>query len=270
MTTISSYITRVSDAIPKDSLSRMWEGWAIRDVNGDAIPDLVLANGGDASTPVGPDDNPISILLGQEDYTFELADTSDLAPPGWINDFVFVDSNKNGIPEIIAIDHGVEIATSLLPDGRDPTAGDPEEYWEPLGVYEFDVSTKKFSDRTEKAIGNDPGFYHSAGNSADLDNDGIRDVVVASVEDGGSFNIFTGDRDNILVENSEPLLGDRFDALVTESSPDFVVAGAAGFLDYRGDGDYDAILLPYDFIPEYPRSEEGVILEFDNGGFVAD
>ena len=270
MATASDYRMRLSDPVPTDSLSRMWEGWAIRDVNGDGLEDLVLANGGEASTPVQPSDSPITIMLGQPDYTFKLADTSELPPPGWINDFVFLDSNNNGIAEIIAIDHGVEIATSLDPSVFDPTAGDPEEYWEPLGIYEFDTNSNKFVDRTDEAIGNKPNFYHSASNTADINKDGIKDLIVTSLDSDGSFNIFTGDSNNVIVESSESLLRSRLNELTADTSRDFVVAGTAAFLDYGADGDYDPITLPYDYNPEHPRSEDGVIFEFDDGEFIAD
>ena len=144
-----------SIALPSSVLSVNREGIAVIDLNGDGLKDIVITNSGHPSEPVQSNDPPITVMFAQKNGTFILADTSALPPTGWVNDYVFTDSNNNGLPEIIAIDHGREIAF------------DPK-YWAQMPVYEYDPVIKKFKNLTNLTVGNATDFYHNSANTADI------------------------------------------------------------------------------------------------------
>ncbi|AGM41613.1 hypothetical protein SPISAL_07595 [Spiribacter salinus M19-40] len=253
---VPNYAEAISPAVSGDVISRFREGFAVRDVNGDRKPDLVITETGDTDQPIQPDDTPITIMLGDDDYRFTQADTSDLPPAGWINDYVFLDSDEDGYVEIVAIDHGREIDYS-------------SEYWESLPVYEYAQEKAAFVDRTDVTIGNEPGFYHNASASADLTGNGLKDFVVARLEEI-PINIFEGNADSVMRDATQEILGDRYQALTDFDSQEYLRAGAAGILDYGGDGDYDAITLPYKFYPGETGQQEGHVFEFEDGELVDD
>lgn len=252
---IAKYEREVSSPISENDINRHREGWAVRDVNGDYIPDLIIANAGDPLRPVQSDDPPVTVMLSNKEYQYSLANTDALQPPGWINDFVFIDSDKDGYSEIIAIDHGREIPSD-----------DPDQHHEPLGVYEFDPTSETFMDRTDEARGNSPGFYHNASSTADLNNDGLNDFFVSQMGPTG-FRIFTGDEESIIRDASREILADRYDPLMTYAARDYTTSGAAVMLDYGGDGDYDAVTLPYKLGHGGATAR---IFEFENGALETD
>lgn len=79
---IPNYAEAISPSVSGDVISRFREGFAVRDVNGDRKPDLVITETGDADQPIQPDDTPITIMLGDDDYRFTQVDNSDLPPAG--------------------------------------------------------------------------------------------------------------------------------------------------------------------------------------------
>lgn len=231
------------------------EGIAVIDVNADGRKDIVITNAGSPSEPIAPTDPPITILFGQENGTFTVADTSTLSPTGWINDYVFTDSNGNGYLEIIAIDHGREIA-------YEPS------YWSQLPVYEFDPMQGKFLEYTSQTLGNTKAFYHNAANTADVNEDGLNDFIVATMS-LPNVRIFLGDEDTLFRDATAAVLGNRYAQIVEWNSASYINPGAAGALDVGGDGDFDLFLLPY--IDLYTDHQEyGQLFTFENGRFVSD
>lgn len=244
-----------SVAVPSSVLSINREGIAISDLNADGIKDVVITNSGDPRQSLQSNDPPITIMFGQRDGTFTVADTSALPPTGWVNDYVFTDSNGNGLPEIGAIDHGREIA-------YDP------KYWARMPVYEYDPVAKKFKDLTNLTVGNSINFYHNAANTADINQDGLNDLIVATMG-YGNFKIFTGDPKAIIVDATAAILGSRYQEITKWNSSSYVGPGAAGAIDIGGDGDYDLVTLPYS--DAFTQNQSfGQIFEFQAGKMVAD
>ena len=251
-----TYKEVASPAVSFDSLSTNREGIAVIDVNGDGLKDIVITNSGDPSEAIQPDDPPITILLSNKDFEFSPADTSALPATGWVNDYVFLDSNNNGLLEIVAIDHGREIA-------YDPI------YWSQLYVFEFDPSSDKFKNLTDVPIGNSIGFYHHSANTADVNRDGLNDFIVAKMGPD-NFSIFTGDASAIFREATQSILGSRFSEVTTWNSQSYVGSGAAGALDVRGDGDYDLVQLPYTSDGITRNQAFAQVFEFEGGVLLED
>jgi hypothetical protein len=250
-----TYKQVVSPALSSSVLQTNKEGISVIDVNGDGLKDIVITNSGDPRESIQPNDPPITILLSNKNFEFYPADTSALPATGWVNDYVFLDSNKNGLLEIVAIDHGREIAYNPV-------------YWSQLYVFEFDPGTNKFKNLTDVPVGNSIGFYHHSANTADVNGDGLNDFIVAKMGPD-NFSIFTGDSSVIFREATRSLLGSRFSDVTTWNSQSYVGPGAAGALDIRGDGDYDLIILPYTNSSTRNQSFAQVF-EFERGAFRED
>ena len=242
-----------SSGLSEEKLIINREAIAVIDLNGDFRRDIIITNSGDPSKPISESDPSITILFATEDGRFILADTTSLAPTGWINDYIFLDSNNNGFLEIVAIDHGREIAYDA-------------QYWEKMPVYEYRPADNKFIELTDLTIGNERGFYHNSANSADIDNDGLNDFIVAKMGPN-NFDIYKGSRDFILSKATEQILGNKFTEITTWNSSSYVDAGAAGAFDYGGDGDYDLIILPY--TDTWTSNQNyAQIFEFEDGIFI--
>ena len=241
--TLNNYPTSIIN------LSR--EGWSIIDVTGDGIKDIVMTNAGEPTQAVSPDDPPITILRGESDFTFEAMDTSALNPTGWINDYTFLDSDRDGLLEIVAVDHGRELA-------YDPV------YWSKLWVYEYDPIAQSFTDRTSITSGNEIAFHHNASGSADVNLDGIADFMVAEMGPS-NLGIYFGDRTSIFRQTTESVLGGSFSDVTTWGSKNYVNLGAAGAIDLKTDGDYDFVGLPYTGGNGIDTQDFGVAIEFENG-----
>ena len=236
-----------------DKINLNKEGIAVIDLNGDFQRDIIITNSGDPSTSLSQNDPPITILFGAEDGTFKPADTSNLSPTGWINDYIFLDSNHNGLLEIIAIDHGREIAYD-------------SQYWARMPTYEYSPLIGKFIELTDITIGNDIAFYHNSANSADIDNDGLNDFIVA-IMGPNNFDIYKGNKDTIFSKVTNQILGNKFSEITTWNASSYISPGAAGAFDYGGDGDYDLILLPY--TDTWTDNQEyAQIFEFEDGMFI--
>ena len=242
-------------ALPNSALSINSEGIAVIDLNADGVKDVVITHSGDPKQPVKSNDPPITVMFGQKDGTFTLADTTTLPPTGWVNDFVFTDSNGNGLPEIVAVDHGREISF------------DPK-YWARMPVYEYDPIAKKFKDLTGLTVGDTVNFYHNAANTADINQDGLNDFIVATMG-YGNFRIFTGDPSSIIVDSTAAMLGKRYQEITKWNSSSYIGPGAAGAIDIGGDGDYDLVILPYS--DAFTQNQSfGQIFEFQAGKMIDD
>lgn len=130
-----------------------------------------------------------------------------------MNDYVFLDSNQNGIVEIVLIDHGREVTGEPLGTSK-------------LHVYEWNGA--QFIDRTDQTSGNTPAYNHNSSGSADLNGDGLLDFPVATIS--SSSKIFYGDSQSI------------FRLGVEYSFEEFGSTGASGVLKNEG----TAVFLPYD------------------------
>jgi hypothetical protein len=223
----------VSVPVSGSRVSLAWEALSFADVNGDKKLDIVLANGGNANQPIAATDNRTSIFLNDGANKFNLVDTSNLDPTGWVNDWVFMDANGNGINEIYGIDHGREIA-------RD------SKYWSKIRVYEW--NGKNFSELTNSIPDNSIDFYHNASSVADLNGDGIMDFAVATMGNE-YFSVFYGSKDNYVTKSTANGIGD-IKSYNTWGSSNFVgVTGAAGIININGEN--AVILLPYKGFPEW-------------------
>ena len=155
------------------------EAFAVQDVNGDGIKDLLLANSGNAGFAVKDTDPRMVVFFGNADGTYSKVDTSNLNPLGWVNDFIFLDSDKDGIKEILAIDHN------------------REEIGQPLGVskisvYEWDGA--KFQNLTSSVPDNLAAFWHN-GSVGDLNGDGLLDFSAVTIS--ADSKIFLGSSSNV-------------------------------------------------------------------------
>ena len=231
---VSQYFEKVVSAGMASGIIKLnWEALSFSDVNGDKKLDIILANGGNASQPIADTDNKTSILINDGMNKFNLFDTSNLDPTGWVNDWVFMDTNGNGINEIYGIDHGREIA-------RDA------KYWSKIRAYEW--NGQKFSELTNTIPDNSIDFYHNASSVADLNGDGIRDFAVATMGNE-YFSIYYGSKDNYLTKSAANGIGD-IKSYNTWGSSNFVgVTGAAGIINIKGEN--AVILLPYKGFPEW-------------------
>ena len=227
------------------------EGISVADVNRDGILDLIIPSVGNARTPIQAGDPPIAVFFGHSDGTYELADTSQLAPAGWVNDVVFLDSDGDGFPELLSIDHGREIAYR-------------PEYWSPIRIAEWDPASNRFVEKTSLPDGNlIPRFNHNASSVGDLNLDGIPDVAVAQLGPS-NFELLYGDPLKVFRDVTATLPAD----LTRRGSDKYIDAGAAGLFDHGNDGDLDVILLPYGATNTFLKHQsEAVILVFEDGAF---
>ena len=154
------------------------EAFAVEDVNGDGIKDLLLANSGDAGSAVKDTDPRMVVFFGKADGTYSKVDTSNLNPLGWANDFIFLDSDNDGIKEILAIDHNREVTGQPLGVSK-------------IFVYEWDGS--KFQNLTSSIPDNTEAFWHN-GSVGDLNGDGLLDFSAVTIS--AESKIFSGSKTN--------------------------------------------------------------------------
>jgi hypothetical protein len=210
---VSASVLSGGNETSSPNLKLYYEGIAVEDVNGDGHKDLIITNLGDPGKAVTDKDPPISIFLNDGKNKLIVADTTRLAPAGWVNDYVFLDSNKNGVKEIIAIDHGRELAGPPFPGTQ-------------LRAYEWDGT--KFAELTSKTSGNTPAYNHSSSNSGDLNDDGLLDFTVATIS--SSSKLYYGDSTTIFKLGAE------------YSFSDFGSTGTTAILPKER----IAVFLPYD------------------------
>lgn len=243
----------VTSSLVSGNIVTLTEGISVADVNRDGILDLIVPSVGNARTTIQAGDPPIAVLFGQADGTYDLADTSQLAPAGWVNDVVFLDSDGDGFPELLSIDHGREIAYK-------------PEYFAPIRIAEWDSATNRFVEKTSLPEGNlNLRFNHNASSVGDLNLDGIPDVAVAQLGPS-NFELLYGDPSRVFKDVTATLPP----ALTQYGSDSYVSAGAAGLFDYGNDGDLDVILLPYSATNTFQKHQsEAQILQFQNGAFTS-
>lgn len=91
----------------------------VADLNGDRIPDLVVANGGDSS---------VTVLLGNGKGLFNEATGSPFYAGCSPNDVAIADINKDGKPDLVFANHTRKYLTILVGDGKGgflPLQGSP-------------------------------------------------------------------------------------------------------------------------------------------------
>jgi hypothetical protein len=155
------------------------EAFAVEDVNGDGIKDLLLANSGNAGFAVKDTDPKMVVFFGKADGTYSKADTSNLNPLGWVNDFIFLDSDRDGNKEILAIDHNREVIGQSLGVSK-------------ISVYEWDGT--KFQNLTSSILDNSEAFWHN-GSIGDLNGDGLLDFSAVTIS--ADSKIFFGSSSNV-------------------------------------------------------------------------
>src|ERR1041385_3712319 len=81
----------------------------VADMNGDKIPDIIVANGGDSS---------VTILLGKGKGLFTEVASSPFCAGCAPNDVAIADVNKDGKPDLIFANHTKKYLTVLVGDGK--------------------------------------------------------------------------------------------------------------------------------------------------------
>jgi hypothetical protein len=175
---------------------------AVADVNGDGKPDLVAAN---------EYDNTVGVLLGNGDGTFQPQQTQ---PVGAYPDAVAVaDVNGDGIPDLVVANHG--------------PLGEPGDT---VGVLLGD-GDGTFRPQQTYTVGSYPGSVAVA----DLNGDGIPDLVVANSDPfgPGTVSVLRGNGDGTFRGQHTLAVGDDPDSVAVadvngDGKPDLVVANRYG------------------------------------------
>ncbi|MBS1500461.1 MAG: VCBS repeat-containing protein [Bacteroidetes bacterium] len=182
----------------------------VADLNGDKIPDIVVANGGDSS---------VTILLGRGKAKFKEAAGSPFYAGTQPNDIAIADLNKDGIPDLVFANHTKKYLTVLIGDGKGgfrPMPGSPfrvNSIPHTHGVAVGDFNRDGLPDLVTDSWGNDhivllfgnkhsgfdtPGVLVPVGKhpyqrlrTSDLNNDGNTDIVTTNL-DGNNCTIILG------------------------------------------------------------------------------
>jgi hypothetical protein len=198
---------------------------AVVDLNGDGIPDLVVANGGNLQTP----GDTVSVLLGNGDGTFQPQHT--FAVGSYPRAVAVADLNGDGKPDLIIANEFDNTVSVLLGNG-DGT----------------------FQTQHTFAVGTGP----DAVAVADLNGDGIPDLVVANGGVGptgevvtNTMSVLLGNGDGSFKTQQTFDVGDNPDAVAVadlngDGKPDLVVAnvnngvgsGTVSVLLGNGDGTF--------------------------------
>jgi hypothetical protein len=194
---------------------------AIADVNGDGIPDLVIANGC-ANNTCDTADGSVSVLLGNGNGTFQTAVRYDSG--GYLTDGVAVaDVNGDGKPDIVLANYCAD-----HPVGQGFCLGD--------GNGSVGVLLGNGDGTFQPVVGYDSGGYGTTSVAiADVNGDGIPDVVLAnqcvtnSNCDNGTVGVLLGNGDGTL------------QTVVTYNSGGYGAYSVA-VADVSGDGNADILV----------------------------
>jgi hypothetical protein len=185
---------------------------AVADLNGDGIPDLIVANGGATFYPTG--DNTVSVLLGNGDGTFRAAQSY---PTGLTPVSVAVgDFNGDGHPDIVVANGSAGTVGLLLGkgDGTFQAVANYAAGSNPVSVAVGDFNGDGIADVAVADRGSgtviillgkgdgtfQPAQSYAAGNSAssvavaDFNRDGKLDIAVGNPNDG-KVSIWLGNGD---------------------------------------------------------------------------
>jgi hypothetical protein len=223
----------------------------VADVNHDRNPDILVANDEDAT---------VTVLLGDGKGGFHPSAGSPFAAGHLPNDIAVADMNGDGNPDLVIANHQSPYLTVLLGDGRGgfrPAPGSPFDVHSnphPHGVAvadlngdgKLDAVTDSWAEnKIELLLGDGtgrlqtPGRYFPVGHrpyerlrSADLNHDGLPDVVTTNLDDG----------------TVSVLLGDGKGGFRNAAGSPFR-AGAKPWQvaidDFNGDGNPDLMVIPY-------------------------
>jgi len=243
----------------------------VADMNGDKIPDIIVANGGDSS---------VTILLGKGKGLFTEAARSPFYAGCTPNDIAIADINKDGKPDLIFANHTKKHLTVLVGDGKGgfgPLRGSPfavavNPHTHGVAVADFnndgnpDLVTDSWgNDRIEILFGNSkhgfntPGKFISVGKHpyqrlrvADLNRDGNIDIVTTNL-DGGNCTILLGNGKGDFMQPS----GSPFPA---GDSPFGVAIG-----DINGDDKPDLAIANSPTITSENRGRDGLTILIGDG-----
>ncbi len=153
------------------------EAVAIADLNGDGIPDIVTANYGD---------NTVSVLLGKGDGTFNPQKTFQV--PGNPRSLVLADVNGDGRPDLVVSEtDGQDSAVSVL-------LGNGNGSFQPALTYTVgDEGDEPTNPTLNDLVGGALGRPNALA-VADLNGDGIRDIVTANYFDD-TMSVLLGNGD---------------------------------------------------------------------------
>ena len=201
--------------IPKENMITIKVGRAptsveVADLNGDHVPDLVVANG---------DDNSATVLLGNGRGLFSEAVGSPFFAGNAPNDVAIADINKDGKPDLVFANHTKKYLTVLAGDGKGsfrPLPGSPfavnvTPHTHGVAVADFnhdgnyDLLTDSWgNNQIEILFGNSrhgfdtPGTFLKVGKhpyqrlrTADLNHDGNTDIVTTNL-DGNNCTVLLG------------------------------------------------------------------------------
>lgn len=236
---------------------------AAADVNGDGIPDLIVANACESSTNCN--NGGIGVLLGNGDGTFQPAVTYNSG--GADATFVTVaDVNQDGKPDLVVANANTDSVAVLLGNGNgtfQPAVSYSSTGWDTYGVAVADLNGDGHQDLvlanlltvegTQGSVsvlmangsgGFEPGVSYGAGAAdtwrvvvADVNGDGIPDLVLANAYPG-SVAVLLGNGDG------------TFQAAVNYGSGGQAAVSVA-VADVNGDGHQDIIVANYCVLDAY-------------------
>ncbi len=233
---------------------------AVGDLNGDGIPDMVVAN---------YTDDTVGVMLGKGGGTFGSQETFDAGPGP--NGVVLADINGDGNLDIVVPDRNSEEISTLLGNG-DGTFQSSSGFT--VGVHPRAVAVADFNDdgKLDLAVANNGDNTVSIllGNGDDsftaqphtFGAFGMTSIAVGDFNGDGKLDLVTvGLGQNLLT--FEPGIGDGTFGAAMDTTLPGPAAGVA-VADMNGDGKLDAV------IAEYNTSDNvGVLLGQGNGSFDA-
>jgi hypothetical protein len=243
----------------------------VNDLNGDHIPDLVVANGGDSS---------VTILLGKGKGAFREPPGSPFYAGCQPNDIAITDLNKDGVPDLVFANHTKKYLTALVGDGR---GGFKQMQGSPFtvnsvphthGVVAGDFNHDGNIDLLTDSWGNDhialllgnsrhgfdsPGTLIQVGKhpyqrlrTADINGDGNLDIITTNL-DGNNVTVLLGDGKGGFKE----VRGSPFAA---GDSPFGVAIG-----DVNGDGKLDLAIVNSPTITSSNTGRDGLTILLGDG-----
>jgi hypothetical protein len=244
----------------------------VADVNHDQNPDLVVAN---------DEDESVTVLLGDGKGAFHPSQGSPFAAGHLPNDIAVADMNGDGNPDLVIANHQSPYLTVLLGDGKGgfrPAPGSPFDVHSnphPHGVAVADfngdgkpdaVTDSWGSNQIELLLGDGTGRLQTPGRffptgrrpyerlrSADINHDGIPDVVTTNLDDG-TVSILLGDGKG------------GFHNAVGSPFPAGAKPWQVAVDDFNGDGIPDLIVIPYQRDIGPPRENAVTVLLGDRTG----